>query len=85
MSVKFEGMTQKDNLRFFTYSVDMGDMHNSMACNMVTEIFESCSKKISEEYLKENKQLILSKLDSQAILNLALAKSAAKVFDDIKK
>ena len=41
--------------------------------------------RIAEEWVKENKTEVFKKLDSQTILNLALAKSAARCFADIKE
>lgn len=83
--VKFEGITKdiNTNTQFYSFSTQ-GDFMQEMSYTIVEEVLRMAAEKIAEEFLKQHIQEILSKLDSQAILNLALAKSAAKVFDDVK-
>lgn len=85
--IKFEGMHQQvDSKRtLFTYSADMSSILSENASRIVENIHEMAAQHIAEEFIKQNAQELMKKLDHQAIFNLAMAKSAAKVFDEVKK
>lgn len=79
--MKFLGKHKEINSTETIYSFSTGTMDELINHATIDRFIKLISEKISEEWCKENMTEVFKKLDSQTILNLALAKSAAKVFD----
>lgn len=87
MTINFEGIREEitSDKKLFVYSVNYKDLMNSSAQLLFEKVIDKAAETIAEEFIKNNMQDILKKLDIQTVLNLALAKSAAKVFAPITK
>ena len=86
MHIDFEGIRETTSgKKLFVYSVDGKDMLSSSNKLIIENVIDKAAETIAEEFIKNNMQDILKKLDIQTVLNLALAKSAAKVFAPITK